>query len=294
MFNFSYVNCKEQNNISVFYDCDINDFKNFLSKPNTFRDKNDLPLINPYIYEECDENKHKFLDAIGFNVLFLDYDGEKTIDEVKETFKHFEFFLYTSFNHNIRKDLNGDNVFDKSVNKFRVVLPLDQEYSIDFRTNKDYRDFLNTLSIFNGVDTSTFTPRGFYIPSNKLGNYQWHYNYGEKFVFHTPWIKQWNEYKAKIVKERMLGLLKNFNSDNCQNDGEKYILNLMKKYKKTVTQKCSERGTGVHAAMCKVNAGLANAKCDLNRRIAFMNELFLPTKIDEKLEIENVCKGFGG
>jgi hypothetical protein len=293
MFNFSYVDCKEQNNISVFYDCNINDFKNFLSKPNTFRDKNDLPLINPYIYTECNEYVHKFLDAIGFNVLFLDYDGEKTIDEVKETFKHFEFFLYTSFNHNIRKDFNGNNVFDKNINKFRVVLPLDQEYNIDFRTNKDYRNFLNTLSIFNGVDTSTFTLRGFYIPSNKLGNYRWYYNTGKKFTFHKPWIKQWHEYKAKIVKERMLGLLKKFNSDNCQNNEDAYGLNLMRKYKRTITQRCNERGTGVHAAMCKVNAGLANAKVDRNTRVAFMNELFQPTRKGEQEEIENIAKSFG-
>ncbi|NJO90646.1 MAG: hypothetical protein HC831_18065 [Chloroflexia bacterium] len=90
--------------------------------------------------------------------IILDYDEGQTWKNVKEGLKNYEYFAYSSFNNNWDKK---NKCIDKSIEKFRVVLPLkkpvegkgDDQTDIDIR-KKALTDFFR---FGKKIDESTFT-----------------------------------------------------------------------------------------------------------------------------------------
>lgn len=287
--------------------CNKNEFKiisELVKNPQSKESKNEIAYIMPYSYSKfpCHRTEYE-----SFNILFLDYDDNADKDELISRFKDYKFILHTSFSHQYDYK-ERDGVWHKvePKNKYRVILFLDSEYPVQKYMKSGNIGYMFIAShlkdgkinmpntIFDGADLGAFKPTGFFGPCKNIRNENDVYDYfinenGKLFDLGTYLVNLgiqtfWDVNCLSQIRPKFVGT----------NDEERYIQNLMQKYKRTITQRCAERGTGVHAAMCKVNAGLAKAKCDLNRRIAFMNELFLPTCNDERNEISKVCNGFGG
>lgn len=97
----------------------------------------------------CREN------AISISGLILDYDGNRTIEEVKTRYAGLYMIIYTTYSHSPEKS------------KFRVIMPFNQPLLLaDFEARKsDMADF------FKGADGASFSvSQSFYLPSSSPEN----------------------------------------------------------------------------------------------------------------------------
>lgn len=97
----------------------------------------------------CREN------AISISGLILDYDGYRTIEEVKTRYAGLYMIIYTTYSHSPEKS------------KFRVIMPFNKPLSVaDFEARRtDMADF------FEGADGASFSlSQSFYLPSSSPQN----------------------------------------------------------------------------------------------------------------------------
>lgn len=105
-------------------------------------------------------------NALELTALTLDVDANLSILEFKNLFKHWEFFLYTSFSHSADKD------------KFRVIMPLHKPMP---KTEVDCRKE-DLMKIFNCDDASFSISQCFYFPTaRRIENTYYYHNQGEFF-----------------------------------------------------------------------------------------------------------------
>jgi hypothetical protein len=127
-----------------------------------FKDINDptVQLGRKYIYKNGVRTERYFEientvrrckeNALEYHGLLLDYDGHKTINEVKELLDGLEYVIYTTFRHTPQKE------------RFRVVLPFSNPISTaDFEARK-----LDISDTFEGIDPASLnTSQCFYFHS---------------------------------------------------------------------------------------------------------------------------------
>lgn len=183
-----------------------------LSTPEIHIDKNAVAMIcmgEFYTEKDCVLNEYGKPKRGAENLrtvtgLVLDYDGGAKWEDVKEQLKNYEFFAYTSFNHNIRKayipvteslllshkDFQKGikiEIEDKTIEKFRVILPFNTAYDKDEIAKRRY----SLEQIFIGADKTTFyLSRHFYVYSsapNRLNNAWCYHNKGKFFdIINVP------------------------------------------------------------------------------------------------------------
>ena len=142
-------------------------------------------------------------NAIGLHGMVLDWDSNKSIKEVEELFKDYEYVIYTTFNHSPEKD------------KFRVVMPFDR-----MMTKEEFYKKLPSIEAkFPGVDKASFSvSQAIYFHSGKNKEYAYsNYNKGkfltvdefddviqeEIIVNSTPWT-EFSDDQYKLYKEAVL------------------------------------------------------------------------------------------
>lgn len=225
-------------------------------------------------------------ETLCFDTLILDFDkSDESMIEILKRYKAYKYYFYTSFNHRFDKSTGEVN----NVEKFRIILPLDKEYSATWFKYGIMKGIFDNCKIFKDADNACAKITQYYVPAitvERKEYYRFRYNDSDKLFSLSAFSNVCNDIVMKNARNSMKPKLL---AENI----EAYGQNLMRKYMKIVTQRCSERGTGVHAAICRVNAGLVNAKVGRDQRIAFMNQLFQPTCKGDKDEIENIAKSFG-
>lgn len=129
--------------------------------PKTSIDKSDARLICAAKF--VSGGKRCAADVISQDIMFLDYDDGKTIDEFRADWPLLKYAIYSSFNHKV----------DNGKHKFRVVMPLDR-----LVTPEEFNDLKDGFAwIFKGCDPASFSlSQSFYLPTiNEL--FPEHYEY---------------------------------------------------------------------------------------------------------------------
>lgn len=150
-----------------------------LTTPTCVSQKEDAKLIVPASFKT--NGKRNSDDLITYSALCLDVDDNyHPLVFIRQDFPELEYVVYSSFNHNWCKKTQE---VDKSIQKFRVVLPLKEAITVDqLRTGKEA-----LIRTFPGVDPASFTPsQGFYLPSiteDRKDTFFSHHNRGELFDF---------------------------------------------------------------------------------------------------------------
>lgn len=173
------------------------DYKNFIVN---FSYSNDYEYFTPYKINFYDFYKvvssDKYYSASTFknnkrlnenyipgknNVIILDFDDNKTIEEVNDIFRKYIFLLATTRNHN--KNKNGI-----TCERFRLILPLMDIISLE---KKEFSRMMSYLTKITCADKSASDPARFFFGYNKC---HWGYNYiGKLFNWYYIWEKSKNE-----------------------------------------------------------------------------------------------------
>lgn len=147
--------------------------ENQIKNPNIYEDKNSIPLIFGYNFKNSTSNKE---NVIGVQYLILDYEKSKSIEDFVSFFSKYKFYLYTSYRHT------------ETQHRFRVIIPLDREYSVEEYLPLSARIKAEKMECvlskyFQGVDKSCFGV-GFAqrVPA-QTDEYRYVINDGELFSF---------------------------------------------------------------------------------------------------------------
>ena len=119
----------------------------FVSNPLTNIPKEELPLVNFWKASSTIRGSQYLL---SLHSLFLDYDGNLSIEQFQRRYWKFEHYIYTTSSHT------------KEKNKFRVIIPLSQPISAS-NYNSNVRFALE--SIFPECDkTAFYSDHAFFVP----------------------------------------------------------------------------------------------------------------------------------
>ncbi len=172
-------------------------------------DKSKCPLWKFVTVKEDVERKRSntnYKDVVAFE---LDYDGTISINEFKEKYSEYCYYLYTTSSHKIN-----------DIDKFRVIVPLKECFEFSRYSDKIFLNCL--LDYFDGIDSSCF--RNFHNcpnkPLNNPENYEWYFNEG-------------NFFDISIFEEKYEFLKK-------QDEREKNFKKTVRKLKQTKNKKVSE------------------------------------------------------
>jgi len=199
----SYFKSKYDNKIEQTENCSWDDFRTSMLSYHTPSVNKDFILFNGMKF--VDRGNDGFVRRCADNVaeitlLILDYDGEETIDGIKDKFKDFEHSGYTSFSHKSMAKLGKDC--------FRVIMPLKTSVTMEF-----YRSRKSAILKWAGeVDqSSTDISRGFYLPScppeSKKNSQIWH-NKGRLIDI--------SDFEAEIVEQPSFNVCKNIEDSKKQ------------------------------------------------------------------------------
>ena len=122
--------------------------------------------------KRCTENMDKT------NMLILDFDDSTyTFKEFEHQYQEYKYILHTSYSY------NGTN------SKFRVLLPLDEEYEIDrmfakLENDRTYSPYHYLINYFHNVDPASFVKAQFFkVPAVNDEKAPYYYNIHEGKVF---------------------------------------------------------------------------------------------------------------
>lgn len=266
------------------------DFKyieNQIINPNQYSDKNEIPLIFAYNFNNNTANKD---NAISISYLILDFEKSISISSFLEKYKEFKFYLYTSFSHKI-KDTSD---------RFRVIIPLDRDYTIE-----EYSDYCVKLKMerghcvlskyFEGVDKSCFgIGFGQKAPGDN-GFYEYHINEGKLFSFSDIPQKLVSRFKSAIAIDKSVAGMKakkEYRSISTLTDANK-IKYYKEKLERTIFQLEKENnfnwnksGTGQGTDQWLFSAAIRLMKCKAEKT-EIVNILLRMTKGKKKREIEH-------
>lgn len=96
----------------------------------------------------------------GFNLVVIDVDGGVTIEAVKLLMKNYRYLLYTTKRHS------------EDENRFRIILPINYELSMDA---KDYKEFMSNIYSWLPFNVDTGTNQR----SRKWMSHNGHYEYND-------------------------------------------------------------------------------------------------------------------
>ena len=148
--HYSLLRNMRDTDVSTAFEKSWADFRDDFSKHNVVDDKDSF-MFCPWIFVDS-TGPRRTTNCLGTDLLCFDFDDGSgwTIDDAKIVFKKYEYFGYTSYNH----QKNGND-------RFRLVFPLGQVIAageIATRRKAIYRKY-------DGVDESCLSrTRAFYIP----------------------------------------------------------------------------------------------------------------------------------
>jgi hypothetical protein len=126
--------------------------------------------------------KRRQVNIIEVDCLVLDYDGDTTIDEIKDRFQDYEYVCYSSFRH----------LHDNKTHKFRFIIPFTKpipawkafnEHGVAIEGGEWFqvRDALETFS--GPCDPASFNPNQIYFmpsaPESRFDKSFFHHNNGK-------------------------------------------------------------------------------------------------------------------
>lgn len=132
-------------------------------------DKDKLPLWR-FCTQKPDAHGRTNDQLATIHALLIEYDaGEVTIDQFVEKYKEYAFALYTSPSHAPWK------------HKFRVILPLDQDYQFELWTCREVKCVMK--QVFPTIDPTCFTNWQRIPGTANPEHYKYHINKGKKFSY---------------------------------------------------------------------------------------------------------------
>ena len=160
---------------------DHNDLMNILSNPMIENDRNKVPLFYAFTMKSYPIKRDQ-INTSSFDTIILDYDGcEDSIREVLERFSKFKYYFYTTYNHLYNKKTEQHDI---NMNKFRIILPLDKEYSSTWFKHNIMKTIFSCTGIFKGADLEAAKITQYFIPavrSDRKDYYKYRFNNGIDF-----------------------------------------------------------------------------------------------------------------
>jgi hypothetical protein len=216
--NFCVLENSHDNDVSRPVECTWEKFLQDFGGHNIIEIK-DSWMFSPWIYKTPTGGRNSD-NCVGTNLLFLDFDKDSmwTIEDAKQVFAKYTYFLYTTFSHQkVDKD------------SFRVVLPLVQTIATqDLSTRRKA-----IVEKYIGVDPSCLhNVHNFYIPlcpAERKELAVTHSNIGELFDIlafeqEAPYVPPKNVVHVSIDNKKRQWIIENLKQCYVGNDKEWFKL----------------------------------------------------------------------
>jgi hypothetical protein len=197
--SFVYVS-----NRTINCECNLSheDLLSIIEDPKIVDKKEDAPLFYAFKMKSYPTVRDSS-ETICFDTLILDFDeSDESMKNILMRFKGFTYYFYTSFNHMFDKNtglLNG-------VEKFRIILPLDKEYSSTWFKYGIMKGIFDNCTLFKDADSACAKITQYYVPAitkDRQQYYRFRYNESNNKFSLMPLMRICNDIVIKNAKSMM-------------------------------------------------------------------------------------------
>lgn len=196
-------------NVNDSYNLDHDDLLSIIENPKIVNKKEDAELFYAFKMKSYPTIRDAS-ETICFDTLILDFDGsDETMKDILKRFSNYRYYFYTSFNHMFDKETNTYN----GVEKFRIILPLDKEYSTTWFKNGIMKAIFQNCRIFKDADQACAKITQYYVPcitEERKTYYRFRFNEGRNFTF-APFSSICNDIVKNNAKDKLRSNIKQNN-----------------------------------------------------------------------------------